>query len=81
MRSSSFEDKDRSITGAFSEDPPNSNSGEQGRRKEISNGDPDGGGDTDGTDGGGLSCPQSLATREQERRNLKASGKEKRTAR
>jgi hypothetical protein len=71
MRSSSFEDKDRSITGAFSEDPPNSNSGEQGRREEISNGDPGDGGDADSTDGGVLvSQGDRLPSLEEERERL-----------
>jgi hypothetical protein len=51
MRSSSFEDEDKSITGVFPEGPLYLNTDEQGRCEEISNGDPGGGGDTDGTDG------------------------------
>jgi hypothetical protein len=100
MRPSSSEDEERSTTGAFPEVPPCSNTDEQGRREEISDGDPGGGGDPDGVDRGVLvslgdrfpslgesvsiwciSCPPSLASREQEKRTLKASGKEKRTAR
>jgi hypothetical protein len=80
--------------------PSCSNTGEQGWHEEISDGDPDGGGDLDGVSGGVLvslgdglpslegepsvwylSCPPLLASREQERRTLKASEKEKRTAR
>jgi hypothetical protein len=53
MRSSSFEDEDRSITGAFLE-PPCLNTGEQGRREDFSDGDPGGGGDPAGADGGVL---------------------------
>jgi hypothetical protein len=53
MRSSSSKDEDRSITGAFPE-PPYSNTGEKGRHEEISDGDPDGGGDPDDADGGVL---------------------------
>jgi hypothetical protein len=52
--SSSSEDEERSITRPFLEGPPYSNTGEWGRREEISNGDPDGGGDLDGADGGVL---------------------------
>jgi hypothetical protein len=51
MRSSSSKDEDRSITGAFLK-PPYLNTSEQGRREEISDGDPGGDGDPDGTDGG-----------------------------
>jgi hypothetical protein len=52
MNFSSFEDKERSIIGAFSEEPPCSNTGEQGRHEEISDGDPGGGRDPDGVGGG-----------------------------
>jgi hypothetical protein len=51
MRSSSFEDEDKLITRVFPEGPLYLNTGEQERREEISNGDPGGGGDTDGTVG------------------------------
>jgi hypothetical protein len=54
MKFSSSEDKGRSITGAFLEELPCSKTGEQGRREEISDGDPDGGGDPDGADSGFL---------------------------
>jgi hypothetical protein len=54
MRSSSSEDEDISITRAFPEGPHCSNTGEQGRREEISDGDPGGGRDPDDTDGGVL---------------------------
>jgi hypothetical protein len=53
IRSSSSEDEDRSITEAFPESPC-SNTSEQGRREEISDGDPSGGGDPDGVGGGVL---------------------------
>jgi hypothetical protein len=56
MRPSSSEDEDRSTTGTFSEGPPCSNTDEQGRREEISDGDPGGGGDPDST-GGGVEPP------------------------
>jgi hypothetical protein len=52
MRPSSSEDEDRSTTRTFSEGPPCSNTGEHGQREEISDGDPSGGGDPDGTNGG-----------------------------
>jgi hypothetical protein len=51
MLPSSSENEDRSTTGIFSERPPCSNTGEQGRH-EISDGDLGGGGDPDSTDGG-----------------------------
>jgi hypothetical protein len=56
MRSPSSEDEERSITEAFPEGSwdPCSNTGEQRRREEISDGDPGGGGDPDGTGGGVL---------------------------
>jgi hypothetical protein len=47
MRPSSSEDKDQSTSGTFSEGPPCSNTGEQGRRVEISDGDHGGGRDLD----------------------------------
>jgi hypothetical protein len=49
--SNSSEDEDRSSTRTFSEGPPCSKTGE-----EISNRDPDGGGDPDST-GGGVEPP------------------------
>jgi hypothetical protein len=52
MRLSSSEDEDRSTTRTFSEGPSYSNTGEQGRHEEISNGDPGGGGDPDSIDSG-----------------------------
>jgi hypothetical protein len=52
MRPSSSEDEDRSTTRTFSQGPSFSNTGEQGRREEISDGDPSGGGDPDSTDSG-----------------------------
>jgi hypothetical protein len=54
MRPSSSEDEARSIIEAFSEGPPCSNTGEWERRDEISDVDPDSGGDSDGTGGGVL---------------------------
>jgi hypothetical protein len=54
MRSSSSEDEDRSITEAFPEGLPYSNTGKQWRREKISDGDPGGGGDPDGASGGVL---------------------------
>jgi hypothetical protein len=56
MRPSSSEDEDRSTDGTFSERPPYSNTGEQGRRKKISNRVLGGGGDPDNT-GGGVEPP------------------------
>jgi hypothetical protein len=56
LRHFSFEDEDRSTTGSFSEGPPCSNTGEQGRREEIYDGDPNGGGDPDSA-GGGVEPP------------------------
>jgi hypothetical protein len=52
MKFSSSEGKERSITGVFSEELPCSKTGEQGWREEVSDGDPGGGGDPDGTSGG-----------------------------
>jgi hypothetical protein len=52
MRPSSSEDEDRSTIKTFSEGPPCSNTGEQGQREEISDGDPGGGGDPESVDGG-----------------------------
>jgi hypothetical protein len=51
---SSSKDEDRSITGAFPEGTPYSNTSEQGRREDTFDGDPGGGGDPDGTSGGVL---------------------------
>jgi hypothetical protein len=68
---SSSEDKERSIIGVFLEEPPCSNTGEQGRREEIFDGDPDGGGDPDDTGGGVLtSLGEGLSSREGERSRL-----------
>jgi hypothetical protein len=47
MGPSSSEKEDRYTTGTFSEGPPFSNTGEQGWREVISDGDPSGGGDPD----------------------------------
>jgi hypothetical protein len=58
MRPSSSEDEDRSTTGTFSKGSPCSNIDEQGRREEISDGDPGGGGDPDSA-GGGIEPPLS----------------------
>jgi hypothetical protein len=52
MRPSSSYDEERSTTGTFSKGPPRSNTGKQGLHEEISNGDPDGGGDPHSTSGG-----------------------------
>jgi hypothetical protein len=52
MRPSSSEDEDRSTTGTFSKGSPCSNINEQGRREEISDRDPGGGGDPDSVSGG-----------------------------
>jgi hypothetical protein len=49
--SSSSEDEDRSITGAFPLILPCSNTGEQGLHEEISDGDSGGGGDPNGVGG------------------------------
>jgi hypothetical protein len=51
---SSSEDEESSITGIFPEGPPCSNTDEQGRCEEISDGDSGGDGDLDGADGGVL---------------------------
>jgi hypothetical protein len=50
MRSPSSEDEERSTTGAFSEDPPRSSTGEQGQHEETSDGDFSDDGDPDGAD-------------------------------
>jgi hypothetical protein len=52
MRPSSSEDEDRSTIGTFSEGPSCSNSDEQRRCEEISDGDLGGGGDPDNADDG-----------------------------
>jgi hypothetical protein len=68
MKFSSSEDKERSIIGSFLEEPPCSNTSEQGRRDKISDRDLDGGGDPDGTDGGVLtSLGEGLLSMEGER--------------
>jgi hypothetical protein len=51
MKFSSSGDEERSIIGVFPEALPCSNTGEQGRRNETSNGDPGGGEDPNGTSG------------------------------
>jgi hypothetical protein len=71
MRPSSSEDKDRSTTGSFSEGLPCSNTSEQGRHKEIFDGDPDGGGDSDIASGGvELSLGEEEPSLEGEREHL-----------
>jgi hypothetical protein len=54
MISPSSEDEDKSTTGAFSEGPPCSNTGERGRQEDTSDRDPSSGGDPDGAGGGVL---------------------------
>jgi hypothetical protein len=55
MRSSSSEEEDKSITGAFPEPPPPTQTPvSKGAHEEISDGDLGGGGDLDGTGGGVL---------------------------
>jgi hypothetical protein len=54
MRSSSSEEEDKSITGAFPEPPPTQTPVSKGAHEEISDGDLGGGGDLDGTGGGVL---------------------------
>jgi hypothetical protein len=54
MKFSSSEYKERSIIGAFPEEPSCSKTSEQGQQEEIFDGDPGGGGDPDGVDGGVL---------------------------
>jgi hypothetical protein len=54
IRSPSSEDEERSTTGAFSEDPPCSHTGEWGQREETSYGDVSDGGDPDGAHNGVL---------------------------
>jgi hypothetical protein len=71
MRSSSSYDEDRSITGAFPEGLPCSNTGEQGRCEEISDEGPGGGGDPDGASGGVLaSLGEGLPSIEREHERL-----------
>jgi hypothetical protein len=71
MRSSSSEDEDRSIIGAFPEGAPCLNTGKQGRREEISDGDPGGGRDLDGAGRGVLaSLGEGLSSAEGERECL-----------
>jgi hypothetical protein len=54
MVSSTSEDEDRSITGAFPEGPPYSSTSERWRREETSDENLGGGGDLDGADDGVL---------------------------
>jgi hypothetical protein len=71
MKFCSSEEKERSIIGAFSEEPPCSNTSEQGQCEEISDGDPGGGGDPDGGGGGVLaSLGEGLPSGEGERSRL-----------
>jgi hypothetical protein len=71
MKFSPSEDKERSIIRTFLEEPPCSNTGEQGRRDEIFDGDPGGGGDPDGADGGVFaSLGEGLPSAEGERPRL-----------
>jgi hypothetical protein len=71
MKFSSSEDKERSITGAFPEELPCSKTGEQGRQEEVSDGDPGGGGDPDGTGDGVLaSLGEGFPSGEGERSRL-----------
>jgi hypothetical protein len=71
MRPYSFEDKERSSTGAFLEEFPCSNTGECGLRKETSGGDSSGGGDPEGADGGvGASLSTGLPSLEGEQVRL-----------
>jgi hypothetical protein len=58
MRHSSFKYEDGSTSGTFLEGPPCSNTGDQGRHEEISEGDPDGNEDPDDA-GGGVEPPLS----------------------
>jgi hypothetical protein len=68
MKFFSSEDKERSIIRAFTKEPSCSNTGEQGRREEISDGDPGGGGDRDGASDGVLaSLGEGLPSEEGER--------------
>jgi hypothetical protein len=70
-KSSSSEDKAISITRIFPEGPPCSNTREKGRHEEISDGDPDGGGDPDGTSRGVLvSLCEGLTSSEGEHSRL-----------
>jgi hypothetical protein len=69
---SSSEDEERSTTGAFLEPPPPySNTSEQGRHEEISDGDPGDGGYPDNADGGVLvSLGDGLPSLKRERERL-----------
>jgi hypothetical protein len=69
MRHYSSEDEERSKIGAFLEEPPPcSNTGERGRREEIFDGDPNGGGDPEGARGGvGALLDNGLSSLEGER--------------
>jgi hypothetical protein len=69
MRHYSSEDEERSKIGAFLEEPPPcSNTGERGRREEIFDGDPSGGGDPEGARGGvGALLGNGLSSLEGER--------------
>jgi hypothetical protein len=71
MKFSSSKDEERSIKGVFPEAFPYSNTGEQGRRDETSDGDPSSGGDLDGVGGGVLtSLGRRLPSAEGERSHL-----------
>jgi hypothetical protein len=71
IKSSSSKDEDRSITGAFSEGPPCSNTGERGRCETTSDRDPGGDGDPDRADRGVLeSLGAGLPSVEGERSRL-----------
>jgi hypothetical protein len=70
MRSSSFEDE-KNRSPKPSQSPPNSNTDEQGRREEVSDGDLGDGGDPDGTGGGVLtSLGEGLSFAEGEHERL-----------
>jgi hypothetical protein len=58
MRSPSLENKERSTTGAFLEDPPCFDTGERGYHEETSSRDVSNGSDLDGA-GGGVLAPSS----------------------
>jgi hypothetical protein len=71
MRSPSLKDKERSTTGAFSEDPPFSSTGERRQCEKTSGGDASGGRDPDGADGGVLApSDDGLPSLEGERARL-----------
>jgi hypothetical protein len=71
MKFLSSKDKERSIIRTFPEEPPCSNTSEQGWRDEISDGDPGGGGDPDGAGGGVLaSLGEGLPSTDGERSHL-----------